>query len=184
MCPKDYCNAWKKWSCFLMVMKQEGRAKKLAARLHDLRSDITISQVNTPESEDVNSLGKSHEKKFLATCSLKNSFTSVETKEPSNNQASYYTLKIFPQRFYTWSEGQSEKVWNESLQAETRCLLCYLELISFSFSTERESCRHNGEALSLTSALRLCTDVLLHDAWVPLRGLKKWCRLLPLWVDL
>jgi DNA primase len=37
-------------------------ARKLVARLQELRGDIAISQVNTPEGEDVNSLGQSHEK--------------------------------------------------------------------------------------------------------------------------
>jgi RHS repeat-associated protein len=48
---------------------------------------------------------------------------------------------------------------------------CYCQM-PFFFSIERKSWRPDAEALSLISASRLCTDVLLHDARAFLRGLK------------
>jgi DNA primase len=78
-------------------------ARKLAAKLHELRSDITISQVNTPEGEDVNSLGQSHEKEIFAH--LLGSRIVLEkktTSTPSNNynpSQSAGKLEIFPHRF-------------------------------------------------------------------------------------
>jgi DNA primase len=74
-------------------------AHKLAAKLRELRSDITISQVNTPEGEDVNSLAQAHEKEIfthlLESRAIIFSIENRTTATPSNN----YRLEIFPHRF-------------------------------------------------------------------------------------
>ncbi|MEO5979695.1 MAG: toprim domain-containing protein [Chryseolinea sp.] len=41
-------------------------AKKLSTKLHEIRNEIIISQVNTPEGEDVNSLTQSHNEDIFA----------------------------------------------------------------------------------------------------------------------
>jgi DNA primase len=75
--------------------------RKVATKLQELRKDITISQVNTPEGEDVNSLGQSHEKEIFIH--LLNSRTvlssSIERKEAPTTQSNTYELEIFPHRF-------------------------------------------------------------------------------------
>jgi DNA primase len=79
---------------------EEG-AYKLVAKLREFRSDITISQVNTPEGEDVNSVGQSHEKEIFIH--LLNSRTvlssSIERRESPTTQSNTYKLEIFPHRF-------------------------------------------------------------------------------------
>lgn len=84
--------------------------KKIAAKLHELRKDITISQINTPEGEDINSLAQSHQKEifvrllqsraviFLPAEALAQA-GSVERKEAVNTQNNNYKLEIFPHRF-------------------------------------------------------------------------------------
>ena len=75
-------------------------AQKLAAKLHELRSDITVSQVNTPEGEDVNSLVQSHEKEIFAhLLQSRNILFSIEKKETPTTQSNAYKLEIFPHRF-------------------------------------------------------------------------------------
>jgi DNA primase len=73
--------------------------KKIAARLKDLRNDITISEVNTPEREDINSLAQAHEKEiFTHLLTARAIIFSVEKKNaptPGNT----YKLEIFPHRF-------------------------------------------------------------------------------------
>jgi DNA primase len=73
--------------------------KKVTAKLQEIRKDITISQVNTPEGEDVNSLSQAHEKEIFTH--LLNSRTvltsSNEKKETATSQG--YKLEIFPHRF-------------------------------------------------------------------------------------
>jgi DNA primase len=62
-------------------------AHKLAAKLRELRSDITLSQVNTPEGEEVNSLAQSHEKEIFAQLiNARAILFSIEKKEatPAN----------------------------------------------------------------------------------------------------
>jgi DNA primase len=77
---------------------QEG-ARKVAAKLQALRSDITISQVNTPEGEDVNSLVQAHEKEiFTHLLQSRAIIFSIENKT-TTNQSSSYKLEIFPHRF-------------------------------------------------------------------------------------
>ena len=80
--------------------------QKVASRLHELRNDITISQVNTPEGEDVNSLGQSHEKAIFAHLLNKRSVLfsigNKTTTTPSNSYKPASTagrLEIFPHRF-------------------------------------------------------------------------------------
>jgi DNA primase len=81
--------------------------KKVAARLQELRKEITISQVNTPEGEDVNSLGQSHQKEIFEH--LLNSrivlSSSIERKEAPTTQSNTYKpassagrLEIFSHR--------------------------------------------------------------------------------------
>jgi DNA primase len=76
-------------------------AKKLATKLQELRSDIIISQVNTPEGEDVNSLGQSHEKEiFIHLLSSRTVLSSsIERKEVTTPQGNTYKLEIFSHRF-------------------------------------------------------------------------------------
>jgi DNA primase len=75
-------------------------SQKLAAKLHELRSDITISQVNTPEDEDVNSLTQSHEKEIFTHLLQSREITfSIERKETPITQSHTYKLEIFPHRF-------------------------------------------------------------------------------------
>jgi DNA primase len=74
--------------------------KKVAARLQDLRKDITISHVQTPEGEDVNSLGQAHEKEiFTHLLQSRVLLFSVENKKATANQPDSYKLEIFPHRF-------------------------------------------------------------------------------------
>lgn len=82
-------------------------AQKLTAKLHELRSDITISHVNTPEDEDVNSLAQSHEKEiFTHLLQSRAIIFSIEKKETPTTQSHTYKpalsagrLEIFPHRF-------------------------------------------------------------------------------------
>lgn len=82
--------------------------KNVSAKLQELRKVVTISQVNTPEGEDVNSLARSHEKQMFIH--LLNSRTvlssSIEKKETPTTQSNAYKpassagkLEIFPHRF-------------------------------------------------------------------------------------
>jgi len=73
--------------------------KKVAARLQALRSDITISQVNTPEGEDVNSLGQAHEKGIFTHLLSSRTVLTSSTEKTSSTPATGYTLEIFPHRF-------------------------------------------------------------------------------------
>lgn len=84
-------------------------AKKVAAKLQELRKDITISSVTTPEGEDVNSLSQSHEKEIFAHLldartiifspdspdSYRDRDENKTTATPSNG----YKLELFPHRF-------------------------------------------------------------------------------------
>ena len=81
-------------------------AQKLATRLHELRADITISSVNTPEGEDVNSLGQAHEKEIFTHLLQSRDiiFSSIEKKSLDTQSAikpsqSEGKLEIFPHRF-------------------------------------------------------------------------------------
>jgi DNA primase len=79
-------------------------AKKVFAKLQELRKDITISAVNTPEGEDVNSLAQGHEKEiFLHLLAAKTVLTSSIDKtsvdQPTAAPAKGYKLEIFPHRF-------------------------------------------------------------------------------------
>jgi 5S rRNA maturation endonuclease (ribonuclease M5) len=81
-------------------------AKKLAAKLHEMRTDISISHVNTPEGEDVNSLVQSHEKEiFTHLLQSRAIIFSVEKKTTTTTLHSYKPaspagrLEIFPHRF-------------------------------------------------------------------------------------
>jgi DNA primase (bacterial type) len=81
--------------------------KKVAAKLQELRKEVTISQVNTPEGEDVNSLAQSHEKEIflhllqsrviLFSNEKVNEHKPVEKSTPSPK--STYQLEVFPHRF-------------------------------------------------------------------------------------
>ena len=77
--------------------------KKVAAKLQEIRKEITISQVNTPDGEDVNSLGQSHEKEiFLHLLQSRSLLFSIENKpvdKPTPSTKSTYNLEIFPHRF-------------------------------------------------------------------------------------
>jgi DNA primase len=74
--------------------------RKVAARLHELRKDITISHIKTPEGEDVNSLGQSHEKEiFTHLLQSREIIFSIERKETPTTQSHTYKLEIFPHRF-------------------------------------------------------------------------------------
>src|SRR5690606_5421662 len=85
-------------------------AKKITARLQELKKDIIISQVNTPEGEDVNSLGQSHEKEIFAhllgsrIVLSSSSSPSIEKRdlipsEKASSSRSAGKLEIFPHRF-------------------------------------------------------------------------------------
>ncbi|MGE0773087.1 MAG: CHC2 zinc finger domain-containing protein [Cyclobacteriaceae bacterium] len=80
--------------------------KKVTAKLQEIRKDITISQVNTPEGEDVNSLAQAHEKEIFTHLIEKRvvifspegvpgRVESKSTATPTNS----YKLEIFPHRF-------------------------------------------------------------------------------------
>lgn len=76
--------------------------KKVAAKLQEIRKEITISQVNTPEGEDVNSLAQSHEKEiFIHLLQNRTLLFSIESKpeKPAPSVKSIYTLEVFPHRF-------------------------------------------------------------------------------------
>jgi DNA primase len=90
--------------------------KKVAARLRELRKDITISSVATPENEDVNSLAQAHvgaEGGNPAPSGKKEIFAHLIEKRavlfsPDNNRdenkttatpTNSYKLEIFPHRF-------------------------------------------------------------------------------------
>jgi len=73
--------------------------KKVAAKLNELRKDIIISQVSTPENEDVNSLAQAHEKEIFAhLLDARVIIFSTEKKEASTPTTAY-KLEIFPHRF-------------------------------------------------------------------------------------
>lgn len=73
--------------------------KKVAAKLQESRKDITISSVNTPEGEDINSLAQSHEKEiFTHLLHTREIIFSVEKKTVATSSNSY-KLEIFPHRF-------------------------------------------------------------------------------------
>ncbi len=82
-------------------------ARKVSAKLHELRSDITISQVKTPDGEDVNSLTQSHEKEiFTHLLQSREIIFSIERKETPTTQSNTYKpaspagrLEIFAHRF-------------------------------------------------------------------------------------
>jgi DNA primase catalytic core len=74
--------------------------KKVAAKLHEIRKDITISSVNTPENEDVNSLAQAHEKEiFIHLLQSRTVIFSTEMREAPSTQTNSYKLEIFPHRF-------------------------------------------------------------------------------------
>jgi DNA primase len=73
--------------------------KKITVKLQELRKDITISSVSTPENEDVNSLAQAHEKEiFVHLFDARTIIFSTEKKEASP-KSDAYQLKIFPHRF-------------------------------------------------------------------------------------
>lgn len=75
-------------------------AKKVTAKLQELRKDITISKVNTPEGEDVNSLAQAHEKEiFIHLLNARTVLTSIEKKETASTQTNTYKLEIFSHKF-------------------------------------------------------------------------------------
>src|SRR5690606_7808136 len=74
-------------------------AKKIAARLHELRNDIVISEVNTPEGEDINSLVQSHEKEIFAHLLQSRSVIFSMEKKESSTPSNSYKLEILPHRF-------------------------------------------------------------------------------------
>jgi DNA primase len=77
--------------------------KKVFSKVQELRKDIAISQVNTPEGEDVNSLTQSHEKEiFLHLLQSRSLLFSTENKSAANPTPptkSNYQLEVFPHRF-------------------------------------------------------------------------------------
>ncbi|GCC53695.1 hypothetical protein SanaruYs_39400 [Chryseotalea sanaruensis] len=74
--------------------------KKVAAKLQEIRKDITISSVATPEGEDVNSLAQAHEKEiFTHLIEKRTVIFSTEKREVPSTQANSYKLEIFPHRF-------------------------------------------------------------------------------------
>ncbi len=74
--------------------------KKVTAKLQEIRKDIVISSINTPDGEDINSLAQSHEKEIFAhLLNARAIIFSVERKEAAGTQASGYKLEIFPHRF-------------------------------------------------------------------------------------
>jgi DNA primase len=73
--------------------------KKVAAKLQELRKDITISQVSTPEGEDVNSLAQSHEKEIFVHLLQSRVLIFSTEKKATTTQSTTYKLEIFPHRF-------------------------------------------------------------------------------------
>jgi DNA primase len=73
--------------------------KKLVAQLHELRSDLTISQVHTPEGDDVNSLGQAHEKQIFTHLLQSRAIIFSIEKEKATAPSSTYKLEILPHRF-------------------------------------------------------------------------------------
>ena len=74
--------------------------KKVAAKLQEIRKDITISSVATPEGEDVNSLAQAHEKEiFTHLIEKRTVIFSTEKREAPSTQTNGYKLEIFPHRF-------------------------------------------------------------------------------------
>jgi len=74
-------------------------ARKVATKLRELRKDIIVSEVNTPEGEDVNSLAQAHEKEiFIHLLNARAIIFSIERKEASPGSEAY-KLEIFPHRF-------------------------------------------------------------------------------------
>lgn len=74
--------------------------KKVAAKLQEIRKDITISSVATPEGEDINSLAQAHEKEiFNHLIEKRTVIFSTEKREAPSTQANSYKLEIFPHRF-------------------------------------------------------------------------------------
>ncbi len=72
--------------------------KKVAAKLQEVRKDIAISSVATPEGEDINSLAQAHEKEIFSHLIEKRTVIfSIERKEPTPTNS--YKLEIFPHRF-------------------------------------------------------------------------------------
>jgi DNA primase len=81
-------------------------ARKVFTKLQELRKEITITQVNTPEGEDVNSLAQSHEKEiFLHLLQNRTLLFSIEKSAPVQEKttpttsSTVYKLEIFPHRF-------------------------------------------------------------------------------------
>lgn len=72
---------------------------KIAARLHELRKDITISHVNTPEGEDVNSLVQAHEKEIFTHLLKSREIIFSTDKKAVTPHTISYKLEIFPHRF-------------------------------------------------------------------------------------
>lgn len=64
---------------------------KVAVKLHSLRKDIIISQVNTPEGEDVNSLAQAHEKEVFTHLLNSRTVLTSSTEKASDASASSYT---------------------------------------------------------------------------------------------
>ena len=80
--------------------------EKITATLRELRKDITISKVNTPEGEDINSLSQAHEKEiFTHLLQSRTIIFSVEPVPPiagdktTATPTNAYKLEIFPHRF-------------------------------------------------------------------------------------
>jgi len=70
---------------------QAGReaTKKVAGKLHQLKSEIKISVVNTPEGEDVNSLSTSHEEGiFNHLIATRTTVTNLNTQTPTHQNTS------------------------------------------------------------------------------------------------
>jgi DNA primase len=84
-------------------------ARKVFTKLQELRKEIAISQVNTPEGEDVNSLTQSHEKEIFThllqsrTLLFSNEKSPIDkstaTYQPAFAKATAGKLEIFPHRF-------------------------------------------------------------------------------------
>jgi DNA primase len=73
--------------------------KKVAEKLQAIRKDITISAVNTPEGEDINSLQQSHQKEiFPHLLEGRTILFSIENKTTTPQQPSTYKLETFPHR--------------------------------------------------------------------------------------
>jgi DNA primase len=74
--------------------------KKVTAKLQEIRKDITISSVATPEGEDVNSLAQAHEKEiFTHLIEKRTVIFSTEKREAPSTRTNGYKLEIFPHRF-------------------------------------------------------------------------------------